>query len=765
MHTSRRAGRVTRLVAASLAVSVTAGCHRDPNVQKRKYLESGIRYETEGKNQEAIIQFSNALKVDHNYADAHYELAKTYIRMGTTIGGYQELLRTVDLSPNNLKARIDLGSILLAGGLPDKAQEQANAVLAIDSHDPDAYGLMAGIAARRGDRAEALKNIQQALTLDPNRGSFHTQLAMIEGSDPQGGAAQAESELRRSVALDSSDPTSYMMLASVLEKKGDKAGAIEQYNSAIKTAPANLQARAGLAGLYLRTNDKDKAVQTLRQTAEDLPDDAEGATMLENYYLHTNQPEAALSSYADLTGKYPKSFPIKLAYARLLGANHDFAKAQGVIDELNKVHAKDPQVQELSATLLANAGKVNEAYSLLQAGVKASPNDAGLQMAMGRVAAMKGDMSLAQTSFGEAVRLQPRNMAAQQSLAEVATRRGDMNLLGQVADHTIETTPGYPNAYLWRGSVEANAKDYNKAEGDFQTALKLDASNVQALIELGQLRLMQQHGPEGVALLEQALSKDPNSAKALQLLVQYSLLDKQPEKAVARVQQQIAKAPQNGTFYETLAFLQLTATKDLAGARQSAEKAVQLDPNSRRAVQLDTQALSSSGSPDQAIQLWEQWLGKHPNDPQAYTQLAVLAEAKGDPNKAMEDYKKALQIEPGEPMASNNLAYLMVQNGQNVDVALSLAQAARQGMPNSPNTADTLAWVYYYKGTYQTGRSLLEDALRTDPNNVSMHYHLGMIYTKLGDKPNAELHLKKAASLGPATPAGKDAATALSTLG
>jgi hypothetical protein len=49
----------------------------------------------------------------------------------------------------------------------------------------------------------------------------------------------------------------------------------------------------------------------------------------------------------------------------------------------------------------------------------------------------------------------------------------------------------------------------------------------------------------------------------------------------------------------------------------------------------------------------------------------------------------------------------MLLNGENVDVALTLAQSARQSTPNSPNTADTLAWAYYYKGTYAFARDLL----------------------------------------------------------
>jgi Flp pilus assembly protein TadD len=145
--------------------------------------------------------------------------------------------------------------------------------------------------------------------------------------------------------------------------------------------------------------------------------------------------------------------------------------------------------------------------------------------------------------------------------------------------------------------------------------------------------------------------------------------------------------------------------------------------------------------------------------------MGMLEGSKGDAAKAMEDYKKALQIDPNQAVAANNLAYLMVENGQNVDVALSLAQTARSKMPNAPSSADTLAWVYYYKGTYASGRDLLEDALKIDPNNASMHYHLGMIYSKLNDKADAELHLKKAVALAPNTPTAKEAGDALTHLG
>jgi tetratricopeptide (TPR) repeat protein len=145
--------------------------------------------------------------------------------------------------------------------------------------------------------------------------------------------------------------------------------------------------------------------------------------------------------------------------------------------------------------------------------------------------------------------------------------------------------------------------------------------------------------------------------------------------------------------------------------------------------------------------------------------LGTLQESQGDRGSATASYKKALAIQPDQAVASNNLAYLMTETGGNLDVALSLAQTARRVLPNSPDTADTLAWIYYQKGNYDSGRDLLEDALKTSPNNAAINYHLGMIYSKLSDKANASLHLKKAIAIAPNSQTAKDAQKELGLLG
>ena len=126
------------------------------------------------------------------------------------------------------------------------------------------------------------------------------------------------------------------------------------------------------------------------------------------------------------------------------------------------------------------------------------------------------------------------------------------------------------------------------------------------------------------------------------------------------------------------------------------------------------------------------------------------------PQRAEDGYRKALQVQPNNGPAANNLAYLMLQNGQNIDEALTLAQIARQKMPDSPSAADTLAWIYYRKGVYGMAGNLLQEALQKSPDNATYHYHIGMVYQKQHNPEEARKHLQRALQINPNSPAASE---------
>jgi tetratricopeptide (TPR) repeat protein len=752
-------GAVTLL----LTLALLSGCFRDPNVRKQKYLESGQRYSAEGKDREAVIQFSNALKIDKNFADAHYALAQAYAHMGALSAAFGELLRTVDLQPTNYKARIDLGNMLLAGGRIDDAQAQANAVMAAQPNNADLHALLARIAAKRGQKDVALTEIRRALELDPNEAALHETFAMLEVGDSAQGSA-VEAELKKSVALEPKSLNAKLLLAAYYVKNSRWAEAEQASRSAIATDPKNLSARESLAQVFLKQGNQAKAEDVLRQASNDLADNPQGVLMLANYYLESGQFDKARAEFAGLAAKYPKNLTVQEGYVRALLQVKDYATAQTVIAGLVKNNGKDPQVTALNGVVLLINGKTNDALTALQNAANSAPKDAFTQYWLGRAALAKGDSSLAEESFRQAFQLNPAGLNAQEELASMAAQRGDMNLLAEVAEKAIAAAPRSAAGYVWRATVELNHNSPDKAETDLKTAMSVAPKNPEAYLALGQLRFAQKKYPEGAALLEQALQYDPNSVGALRGLVGYDLLRKQPDHALARLNAQIARSPKNSSLYDLLVQFQIES-KNLDQAAATAQKSMQINPDDGDAVALYAQLQVQRGQTANAVTAWEQFSTAHPQNAHAFAILGVLEESRGDLRKAEAYYKKALQIQPREPVAANNLAYRMLQNGENVDVALTLAQTARQAMPNSTTTADTLAWAYYYKGTYGFARDLLEDAIKINPNSAAMQYHLGMVYSKLRDKNDAAIHLRKAMSLAPDSPTAKDAQAALQGLG
>jgi tetratricopeptide (TPR) repeat protein len=753
-----------RFWAASLLMTAVllAGCHGDPNARKQKYLESGKRYSAEGKYNEAVIQFSNALKNDNAYPEAHLELARAYMHLSRFGAAYGEYMRTVSLQPSNVQARLELGSLLLAAGKTDAAQEQADAVKNMQPDNPDLHALLAGLQIKRGQKAEALAEIQRALALDPKRTTFHEDLALIQSGDPNN-AANVEKELKTSVDLDPKSVDPRLLLAGFYGSKGRWSEAESTLREAIAANPKSVPAREGLAEMYLRQGNQASAEEVLRQASHDLADNPNGAAILANYHSRTGQVDKAKSEFATLAAKYPKNLGIQQAYVRTLLQVKDYAAAQPVVAELMKHNGKNPQVLALNGILLLNEGKANDAANALHSAARDYPNDPFIQFWLGRAEVAKGDLHSAEGSFRRTAELAPSNLEALSELALIAAQRGDMDLLSDAAAKAIAGAPRAPIGYVLRAVVEISRSEFDKAEADLKQAINVAPQSAPAYLQLGKLRFAQAKYADGVPFLEQALQYDVNSVEAMRLLLSYDLFQKHPDKALARLNAQILKSPQNSTYQAMLAKLQLQSGNPDAAAA-TAQKAIKLNPDDAEAFLVYAQIQIQNGQVAEAITAWEQWSNAHPNDAGALALLGTLEGGRGNEQKARAYYKKALQIQPEQPLAANNLAYMMLQNDENPDIALNLAQTARRLMPNSSDAADTLAWAYYKKGAYSFARDLLEEALKTSADNATMQYHLGIVYSKLENKNNAVIHLKKAIVLAPESSSAKDAKVALGGL-
>ncbi len=105
-----------------------------------------------------------------------------------------------------------------------------------------------------------------------------------------------------------------------------------------------------------------------------------------------------------------------------------------------------------------------------------------------------------------------------------------------------------------------------------------------------------------------------------------------------------------------------------------------------------------------------------------------------------------------------------VVSGGNLDLALGLAQKAKELLPDSPSTSDTLAWVQYKKGLHEAALPLLKECVRKAPDKPIYHYHLGMALLAAGEGREAKTHLETALRLKLGTAEAGEARTALAQL-
>jgi tetratricopeptide (TPR) repeat protein len=744
---------VLRLVLIlALVFTFFTGCSRDPNVRKHKYFESGQRYFEKGKYREAAIQFGNAVQVDSQYAEAHYQLAKTYIKLLDWLHAYQELSRTLDLQPENYQAHIDIANLLIADREPKKAQEHIDLLLQKDANDPQVHEAAANLLSAEADYNGAVRQMQTAIALAPNRWESYLNLGLLQMRVNQSEAA--ETSFKKAVELSPTSMGAQLALGSYYQSRNRFSEAEQQFRHAITVDAKNPEPRAELARLFILEGKPSEAEQLLRQSKADFPDDSVGYRMLGDFYFATGDIDKAIAEYASLFADHAKDSQVKKNYIQLLILKNRLDEAQKLNDEVLKVTPSDDDALVYRGQIQIRQGRASDAVQTLQAVVRNDADNGVAHYHLGVAFDQMGDAAHAQSEWQTAVRTHPELVEAQSALATLALRTGDMTALEQAATQIINLKPNTPDGYALRSVANINRKQFGRAEEDIQKAISVAPESAIGYKQMGNLWLAQQKYSDAEKSYQQALDRDPSSSDALGGLMNADLAQQQTDKAVAAAYAQIAKVPSSSSFYDLLGTVLFNSKKDFSGADAALKKAAQLDKNNSDALVKLGQVQVAEGSVEAAVATYQNSQQDNPHEATFSILLGELYESKQDWNHAMQAYQKALEISPENPLASNNLAYVMLQNGGNVDMALALAQTARRGLPDSSSAADTLGWVLYQKRAYKSAIDLFQEAIKLNdkaksPENPTLHYHLGLAYQKNDQATQARQQFERVLKINP----------------
>jgi len=218
----------------------------------------------EGQIGGAIEEFNEALRIDPANADVHNNLGNLLLQQGRipdAIAQYQQALR---INPSLADASYNLGYVFLQQGRLEEAVGEFREALQINPDYEDACYNLATALAQQGRNDEAIDQYRQALRINPSNAGAHNNLGLTLFR--QGQIEDAIAEFREAVRIDPADAEAHYNLGFVLFHHGQTAEAIAQLNEDLRINPADPEDLRTLAAAYAAGSQFSNAVQTA-QTA------------------------------------------------------------------------------------------------------------------------------------------------------------------------------------------------------------------------------------------------------------------------------------------------------------------------------------------------------------------------------------------------------------------------------------------------------------------------------------------------------------------
>lgn len=736
-------GLYARVLIAALCLLVVSCGGSEKKFSK--HIEKGNEYYASSQYKEAAIEFKNAIQIKPADANAHYGLGLAYLMLGGPTylpAAFNSFTKAAQLDPGHLDAQTKLGEFFLLSRDPEKAARQAELVLEKDKGHLDATILLANTKAAKKKFAEARELLKTLAEAHPE--SVKPLLALSTVHLASGDRASAIETLRK-VISSSSSVEARLALSTVYILDRNAPAAEETLNSALNESPENVQLLTALTNLHMMTRKPDRAIETAEKLIAAAGKRPEGYLLLANIHRATGNTGKARETLK--RGIERSSEPVQLE--KLLAADYlesrQATEAAEAVSAILKKNPRDPEGLFLRGRLLLLERKPQEALPDLKAYVEANPRSPFGHYFYGLANMMTGNVTTAKTAFSDAVTLAPKYDEASFMLAASYLETGETKLADSLAQKLQSRNPSFPGLGFLLGDIRSRQGRLDEAIRYFEAHTKTTPNDARGFAKLAAANKAAGNAKTALMNAEKSLSIAAED-EVLALALSIDLSSKSFKRALDRIDGQISKTPDRAPLYVLLGKVH-EAAGEAAKAEEAFKTALKKDDKLYQAYVELGNLYSRSGSFDEALGQYRESVRVNPRALSSYMVIGMLTEKKGDIKGAIDAYKKALDIDPKFAPAANNLAWLYSEKGGNIDVALTLAETAKEQLPNEPAISDTLGWIYYKKQAYLKAISLLKESAARLPDEPTIRYHLGMAYHKKGDTALARQELRKALSL------------------
>jgi len=778
--------RYTRILLYLLLAAVVSlsGC-TDPETAKAEHLKRGENYLKELRYTEASLEFRNAIQIDERSGPAHWGLARAYEGLQRIPEMITALQKSVEFDKTNNDARVKLANYYHAAskGRPELAAEAerlAKETLDLDPNHIEGHILMASILSSKGEKDQALAELNRAVELNPQRIESYLSLARFYAV--QNERDKAEETYKKAISMNQNFALAHTEYGKFLVQANRLPEAEAEFTKAVEVGPTERHSHFVLASFYLVNRQLDKAEAAFKALAGLDGDKPESKVVLADFYSTVGRMDEAVKIYQDIVTKSPDFLQGRYRLAELLLVRGDTQGATAQIDEALKKDKNDREALLLRARIRAR-GAQNE-------GLKAAKEDLK-EVLRQEPNSRLGLYYMAQTNFGLGLADEARAVAAELDRtypdylpgklmqlqlalfgADANGQRAAINLANDLLTRLSKIAPDRENSpqvlgeiqektYLARGTAQMHLKNYPAARQDFETARQIAPKDPAVFNSLAVLALEENKPEEALAAFENALQVDATNFAALNGLLTLHARNNRMDLAQSKIDQLISSYPNNATLHYFRGHV-YRVQKNIQGAEAEFRKSLEIDPNYLATYSALGEMFISMKQEDRAIAEYQKILAIRPDNAAVYTLIGMLEYSRNNPDAAIDNYRKALEKDENAAFAANNLSWLYADTGKgNLDEALRLAQGVVQKNPNVAGFVDTLGWVYYKKEVYDLAVDQLQKAVSLDEAaaravkgspSATYQYHLGMALKGKGDREGSRRALEASLRLAEQKP-------------
>lgn len=748
-------------------------CSRDPNVVKKKYLDSGNKYFNREKYKEASIMYRRALAKDQRYDQAYYRLALAELRMGRIASAVGPLRRAIELLPqgaDRMDANLKLADIYLVAStnsqqraqFTDEIQRIADEFLQKDPNSFEGHRLKGNLAFanvmefyRNGNQARATQEMQnsiaefrKAAAIKPNDLELQIALARAFATDRQFG--EAEKLYLSVIAQNKNLASAYAELYNVYLAQNRLVDAENILKSAADNNPKQYQFLTVLAGHYLGQGRRDDMIKTLDRLKATSKEYEQAYMVVGDFYLRVGDANEAIRQYQEGIRIHPnrKSDYQKRIIEAYLRQGKKTEAAQ-LNDAILKDNSKDTDAKSLQGSLLLEKGDVQKALVELQYVVTNAPDNFVARYNLGRAHLIRREFELARQQLTEAVRLRPNFVPARLALARLQLGRAEYDPAIKSTTEILAFDKQNEGAKLIQASALMGLQRFPESKTLLQSILQSNPGSTDALFQLGALYLNERKYKEAEDTFRKCYMVDSANLRGLMGVVQTYAAQNRVDQGMQVLRAESEKNPGRPEFRLALGNTAFQAGRyDLALAEYHAvlEK-VSPDKDPRGAADVYFrlgEAYRRKGETQAGIDAMNKAKTLVPDNISILNYLGSMLDATGKKEDARKTYEAALRIDPNDPMALNNLAFLIAETGGDLDQALTYAQRAKQKLPQMFEVSDTLGWIYLKKNLSENAIEIFRDLVKKQPDHSTYRYHLGLALHQKGDNQNARKELQVA---------------------